>query len=235
MTDQSNSYFDLARSWADDRDAASARSRRIAWTVAILACGVAMLEAVALAYAVPLRTVVPMAVLVDRTTGRVEQVDLDRPHILSANEALQQSLLSQYVTARESYDPVGIRAAFRRVSLWSTGQARASYLEAANRNAPIDRLAGNGRDIALATTIRSVSMLGPSSAQVRFQVARVGFNGRQDDIRAYVATIAFGFRGQPMRIEDRLDNPLGFEVRSYRVDAETPPPPVAVAALEVGR
>ncbi|MGJ3628488.1 hypothetical protein AB5I41_18955 [Sphingomonas sp. MMS24-JH45] len=50
-----HSYFDLARGWADERDAAGARSRRIAWTVAGVACSVAALEAVALALAMPLK------------------------------------------------------------------------------------------------------------------------------------------------------------------------------------
>ena len=230
MTDQTHDYFDLAQGWADERDVAAARARRIAWTVAILAGSVAVLEAVALAYALPLKTMVPMAVLVDRTTGRVEQVDLSRPQTLGANEALQQSLLAQYVVARESYDPVGIRTAFRKVALWSTGQARSSYVDAASRDPAAARLSPIRREIGLATTIRSVSLLGPQSAQVRFDVSRVDITGRLADVRPYVATIAYAFSGQPMKIEDRFDNPLGFEVRSYRVDAEAPPPVVDQAA-----
>ncbi len=230
MTDQSNTYFDLASSWSDERERASARSRRLAWTVAILTGTIALLEAVALALAMPLKTVVPMAVLVDRTTGRVEHVDLDRPQALAANEALQQSLLAQYVVAREGFDPVGIRAAYRKVALWSAGQARASYLAQIDRDPPAGRLSGARREIGLATTIRSISMLGATSALVRFEVARVGYSGQLTDVRPYVATIAFGFRGQPMAVADMFDNPLGFEVRSYRTDAEvSPAPPARIA------
>ncbi|MEO2005206.1 MAG: VirB8/TrbF family protein, partial [Candidatus Poribacteria bacterium] len=94
----------------------------------------AYLEAAALALAMPLKQIEPIAVLVDRTTGNVERVDLDQPRALLANQALQQSLLAQYVTAREGFDPVGIRAAYRKVALWSSGQARASYLEQMRHN-----------------------------------------------------------------------------------------------------
>lgn len=227
MSEQPNpSYFDLARGWADERDAASARARRVAWTVAVVACAVALLEAVALALAMPLKRVEPIAVLVDRTTGQVERVDLDQPRSLAANEALQQSLLAQYVTARESYDPIGIRQAYRRVALWSSGAARSSYLAAMSQDRPGAALGGVKRDIALAANVKSISMLSPGSALVRFDVSRIGYDGKRSDTRPYVATIAFGYRGQPMRIEDRLDNPLGFEVKSYRVDAEAPPPAV---------
>lgn len=225
-----HAYFDTARNWAEERDAAARRSQRIAWTIAALACSVAALEAAALAFAMPLKTVVPMAVLVDRTTGRVERVDLDQPRALAANEALQQSLLAQYVVARESYDPVGIRAAYRKVLLWSAGSARASYLLGMKQSPPSAQLATARREMGLATTIRSISPFDGSSALVRFDVAHIGFGGQLYDARPYVATIAFGYRGQPMRIEDRFDNPLGFEVKSYRVDAEAPPPATATAA-----
>ncbi|WP_242095943.1 VirB8/TrbF family protein [Sphingomonas sp. CROZ-RG-20F-R02-07] len=224
MNEQSSTYFDVARSWADDRDAASARSRRIAWTIAGLACSIAALEAVSLAMLLPLKQVVPVAVMVDRTTGYVERVDLSQPKALTANEALQRALLAQYVVARESYDPVGIRAAYRKVALWSAGPARSGYIEAMNQHPPSAQLASVRREIALATTIRSVTMLSPSTAQVRFDVAHVGYDGRNTDIRPYVATIAFTFSGQPMKVEDRLENPLGFAVGSYKVDAEAPPP-----------
>lgn len=223
MTEQtSHTYFDLARGWADERDAAHARSRRIAWTIAGVACSVAALQAVALALAMPLKRIEPIAVLVDRTTGNVERVDLDQLHTLSANEALRQSLLAQYVVARESYDPVGVRTAYRKVALWSTSQARSSYLAQMRSDPPSARIVA-GRDMGLAARIRSVAMLSDGSASVRFEVSRVDAAGRMSDTRPYIATIAFAFRGQPMSIEDRLDNPLGFAVRSYRVDAETPP------------
>lgn len=223
-TEPQPTYFDLARSWADERDRAGAQSRRIAWTIALVACAVAVLEAVALALAMPLKQIEPIAILVDRATGNVQRVDLDQPRMLAANEALQQSLLAQYVVAREGFDPISIRQNYRKVALWSDGQARSGYVATMAQNPPAARLAAGRRDIALAAQVKSVSMLSPGTALVRFDVARIGYDGQRSDVRPYVATIAFGYRGQPMRIEDRFDNPLGFVVRRYRVDAEAPPP-----------
>ncbi|WP_203310888.1 virB8 family protein [Sphingomonas beigongshangi] len=230
MTEQIDStYFDLARGWADERDASAARSRRLAWTIAGIAAAIAALEAAALALAMPLKQIEPIAVLVDRTTGNVERVDLDQPRALLANQALQQSLLAQYVTAREGFDPVGIRAAYRKVALWSSGQARASYLEQMRHNPPATMLSAAKREIGLAARIRGISPLSDGSALVRFEVAPVDYSGRLGTPRPYAATIAYQFRGEPLGIEDRLDNPLGFAVKSYRVDAETPPAPAATA------
>ena len=222
---------DLVGDRADARAGAAVRGRRIAWAVAAIAGAVALHEAVALALVEPSTPAAPIAMLVDRTTGQVERVDLDAPRSLATNAALQRSLLSQYVIARESYDPVAIRSAYRRVALWSTGAARSGYLAAMNRPRTGAPLGGIKRDIALAATVRSVAMLGPSTALIRFDVARIGYDGRRSDTRPYVATIGFGYRGQPMPLDDRLDNPLGFEVSSYRVDPEILPaglnPPTA--------
>jgi type IV secretion system protein VirB8 len=41
---------------------------------------------------------------------------------------------------------------------------------------------------------------------------------------AYTAVIGFKFSGTPMRAEDRFLNPLGFQVTSYRRDAEVMAP-----------
>jgi type IV secretion system protein VirB8 len=69
-------------------------------------------------------------------------------------------------------------------------------------NAPLARLNGGGRSVGLEASISSISMLGPRSALVRFNVAQIGYNGRREKGQPYVATIAYGFRGDPMQMED---------------------------------
>lgn len=230
VTEQNPTYFELARSWADERDATGRRSRRLAWTIASLAVCVAVLEAVALAVLVPLKTTVPMAVLVDRTTGHVERVDPNGIATIAADEALRESLLAQYVTARESYDPISANAAFRQVSLWSSGRAARGYTTQINSRPPWSALAQRGDAVAIAARVKSVSLLDPGRALVRYEVGTVGNDGILSDRAPYMATIRFAFRGEPMRIEDRLQNPLGFEVQSYRTDAEVPTDDLATGA-----
>jgi type IV secretion system protein VirB8 len=239
MTGQGQEYFETARTWADERDAAARRSRRVAWIVAGAATLVAVLEAVALASVMPLKTVVPLTVLVDRTTGHVERIapdgGPDGGNVLRADEALQQAMLAQYVIARESYDPISIANAYRKVAIMSDGQARASYLDAMKQETPKSRLGGNGRFVGLETTIKSISPMGQGAALVRFDVSRIGLDGSRSDARPFVATVAYGVRSGPMAFEDRLVNPLGFQVRSYRVSPEAMPAeaaPAAVAAVE---
>ena len=70
---------------------------------------------------------------------------------------------------------------------------------------------------------------------MRFVAERRDQNGgaaRQD---YWVAVIKYRYSGEPQKIEDRLVNPLGFQVISYRRDQETPPAPVETPVANLPR
>jgi type IV secretion system protein VirB8 len=48
-----------------------------------------------------------------------------------------------------------------------------------------------------------------------------------------VAVIRYRYSGEPLRLEDRLVNPLGFQVLRYRRDAEALPPEPATTPVVV--
>ncbi len=217
------SYYALAESWAADRRDGLRRSRTIAWTIAGIAIGIAALEAVALVALAPLKTVVPYTLLVDRNTGFAQALkgtDIDQ---IAPDAALTQSLLAQYVVARESFDVSSISSQYRKVALWSADAARRRYLAlipASNPESPFNRYP---RTSVVATTIRSVSPLGANTALVRFETQRIDQGQQASEGTASVAIISYRFARLPLSIEDRLVNPLGFQVTKYRVDQEAPP------------
>jgi type IV secretion system protein VirB8 len=184
-----------------------------------------MLEAVALAMLAPLKTVQPITILVDRQTGFVEAIDPISPRRVSADEALTQSLLAQYVSAREGFDRATVSADYRRVALWSAGRARSSYLAempAANPSSPLQRYAGG---TVVSVRVKSVSKLGNGIALVRFDTIRQDPNGYADIGQAWASVVRYRYVDAPMQFDQRLINPLGFQVTGYRRDAESPPAP----------
>jgi type IV secretion system protein VirB8 len=74
----------------------------------------------------------------------------------------------------------------------------------------------------VATTVKSVSLLSPTTALVRFDTERREAGGAPEPVQSWSAVVAFRYSGAPMRMEDRFLNPLGFEVTRYRRDAEAP-------------
>lgn len=220
-----DAHYKAAESWATDRHEALRTSRRTAWIVAIVAVIAALAEALALAATLPLKTVVPYTLLVDRQTGYVQKLDPIAANRIAPDAALTQSFLVQYVIARESFDIATVQSDYRKIALWSADRARSDYLSSmqiANPDSPLVRFP---RTTTLETRARSVSALGGHTALVRFETVRRDRGGTPQPPQGWVAIVDYRFSSAPMSVEDRFLNPLGFQVVTYRRNAETPPLP----------
>ncbi|MBU0832074.1 MAG: hypothetical protein KKH33_06790 [Alphaproteobacteria bacterium] len=218
-------YYREAASWSQDRQDALRSSRRVAWIVASVACVIAAVEGFALMLLVPLKTVEPYTLLVDRQTGYVEALKPLEARKVTGDTALTQSFLVQYVIARESFDMSALQERYRKVALWSADTARTSYIsgvQATNPDSPLNRYP---RSTQIETRVKSVSPMGQNTALVRFETLRIDRNGQPQGAMPWVAVMRFRYSGAPMRVEDRYLNPLGFQVVHYRKDPEALPPP----------
>lgn len=215
-----SAYYREAGSWANDQVAALQNSRRTAWIVAAVATGLAVVEGLALIVLMPLKTVEPYTLLVDRTTGYVQALKPLEPGQTTPDQALVQSMLVQYVIARESFDIATVHADYRKVGLWSAGAARSDYVNRMQSSNPASPLVQYPRTTTVETRVKSVSPLDGQSALVRFETSRRDAGGAPGISQPWVAIVRYRFSGEPMSIEDRYVNPLGFQVSGYRRDAE---------------
>lgn len=216
-----SAYYAEAASWSQDVHGALRASRRVAWIVAGAAGLIAALEAVALASLVPLKTVVPYTITVDRQTGYIETAQALKPGALAQDVAVTQAFLAQYVLARETFDVSDLQANYRKVTQWSSGPARDSYTRTMAVSNPQSPARIYPATTVVRTTVKSISILSKGSALVRFETERFDGGALAGERRPYAAVIAFRYTGAPMRMEDRFLNPLGFQVTAYRRDTET--------------
>lgn len=233
-----DAYYREAGSWAEDRQEALRASRKTAWIVAGVACIVAVAEALALLMLTPLKTVVPYTLMVDKQTGFVQTLRPLDPEQVSGNAALTQSFLVQYVIARESFDSASLQANYRKVALWSEGNARSAYVAGMQASNPESPLASLPRSTIVETRVKSVSPLGNGAAMVRFDTIRHDAGTRAQESRPWVVVIRYRYSGEPLRLEDRFVNPLGFQVSHYRrnpeaLSAPETPQPAPVTAAPV--
>jgi type IV secretion system protein VirB8 len=226
-----DAYYVEAGSWAEDRQEELRKSRKTAWTIALISAVVALLLALALIVLLPLKTVEPYVLTVDKQTGFVQALEPLNPERLTGDAALTQSFLTQYVIARESFNADALQADYRRVALWSADTARSSYIAGQQASNPDSPLARYPRTTVVETVVKSVSPIQgtPNVAMVRFNTVRRDAGGQVQPPQAWVAVIRYRYSGEPMRMEDRLINPLGFEVVHYQRNAETLPPEPAAA------
>lgn len=215
-------YFAQSATWSEDILGGLRASRRRAYIVAGAALLVAMLEAGALMALSPLKMAVPYSITVDRQTGYVETAQPLKPGALAQDEAVVKAFLAQYVLARETFDVTDLQAEYNKIAAWTSGPAREQYIAHMQRSNPQSPLNLNGSGSMVKITIKSISLLGKGSALVRFDAQQSGEGRPSQERQPYSAAIAFRFTGQPMRNEDRFQNPLGFQVIQYRRDAEFP-------------
>jgi type IV secretion system protein VirB8 len=176
-------------------------------------------QAAAIALMLPLKELVPYTVLVDRQTGYVETARGLDLGALSEDRAIVEAMTAQYVLARETFDPADFTERYGQVALWSIGQARDDYV-AGVQAGPDGLLAGLGAATRVTVRVKRIDILASDAARVRFETEtrQPGAEPVRTDWRA---VLTFRFTGEPMRMEDRLLNPLGFQVTGYRRDLET--------------
>jgi type IV secretion system protein VirB8 len=215
------SYFAEAQSWDRDRFVAAARSRRIAWIVASVAIALAIVAVLAIMALTPLKTVVPYVVSVDRSTGATDVTqELRGDKSITYDEAIRKYFLADYVRAREGWIPQAREEFFRKVLALSTREEQArwtAFYKKDNPDSPQNQFTAND---AVFVAIRSVAFISPNVAQVRF-VKRLERDQQAIETPA-IATITFDVLSKPETEAGRYANPLGFQVKSYRADAEVP-------------
>lgn len=212
-------YFAEARTWDHDRLRAAQRSRRLAWSAAGAASLLATAAVAAVAALAPLKTVEPYVVRVDRSTGAVEvMTGLRGGKELTYEEAVTKSFLATYVRTRESWMPSAAEENFRQVSIMSTPEEQQRWAAAFRPSNPASPQVAFGPSADAQVSIRAISFVSPSVANVRFhRTVRLGGQVVESD---WIATAAFAYAQAPMSEADRLRNPLGFQVSTYRADPE---------------
>lgn len=212
-------YFDEAKSWNADHVRAVERSRRLAWGVAAFAGLIATVAVGAVAALAPLKTVEPFVVRVDRATGAVDVMTALRSEKpLSYDEAVTKHFVAQYVRAREGWLAPAAEANFRQVSIMSTPAEQQRWGDAFRPTNPQSPQVVYGPAGEAQVDIRAISFVAEGVASVRFH--RTVRQGPQVVESDWIATVAYLYTKAPMAEADRLKNPLGFQVTSYRADPE---------------
>lgn len=200
------------------------RSNKIAWRITgtcIVIMGIAI---GAVAGLTPLKTVIPFVIRVDNNTGATDIVTQLKVSEKSYSETINKYWLAQYVRYRESYDWQTVQSTYDATNLLSAPAVQAEFAKLYNNNpaAPHLVLKDNFKVIV---KVNAISFVG-EMAQVRFEkhiIPLAAGNPTRPAPQKMIATVAFEYQNKPLKEADRLVNPLGFQVTSYRVDPEAAP------------
>lgn len=211
---------DLGDVWEEELFASAKLSARRAWRLTGCAFVIAALGVGHSLYALSSHKIEPVVITVDNQTGlsqvrsRIGDVTLDD------DEAITQSYLYRYVRDRETYDPIDNAKRIEGVYAESADQAAESLFAVWGEDTgehPSNIYGDRGK---VTVRIRSISFIDPDTASLH--IRKLIRDGGAVAERDYVVTLDFRYaRGGERVLEALWQNPLGFTVTSYRIDAES--------------
>ncbi|UNE54104.1 virB8 family protein [Bartonella machadoae] len=216
--EQLNSYYKESRGLERELINEFIKSRRTAWRVTGVVgifglfgmmCGV-------VGFLQPAPT--PLVLRVDNTTGAVDVISVMREHETSYGEVVDRYWLNQYVLNRETYDYDTIQLNYDTAALLSAPAVQQEFYKIYEGENARDKILSNKGRITV--KVRSIQPNGRGQATVRFTTQQHDTTGTVGPKQHQIATIGYTYVGAPMKSSDRLLNPLGFQVTSYRADPE---------------
>ena len=228
------------------------QSERRAWFVAFGAILLSLILAAGYFYMLPLKEKVPYLVMADAYTGTSTVARLNENfdnRSITTSEAINRSNVAHFIMARESYDvALMLLRDWTTVYTMSSPQVASGYTSLHARNNMSSPYNTYGKERAIRVNLLSTVLIGgddggpPKGATVRFQRSLYDKKtGSSQPLDSKIATLEFSYKPNlKMDEKDRIENPLGFQVTSYRVDndyAASPPiqtvlPQVPVPAMQ---
>lgn len=217
---QAKDPFEQENNWEASRTQAIEKSEQRAWYVTYGAVGVAVLSWLAIALMMPLKETIPYVIRVDNTTGVPDIVTALDSKGVRYDEVMDKYWLAQFVRARETYDWYTLQKDYNTVGLLASPTVGADYATLFEGPEALDKKFG--KSVRATVEIVSVVPNGRGVGTVRF----IKTTKRTDDdgpgtVTKWVATVAYEYRNPSLISESqRLVNPFGFQVLSYRQDPE---------------
>jgi type IV secretion system protein VirB8 len=163
----------------------------------------------------------PVVLKVDNGTGHVDMLRSVKDEHDTYDEVVNRYWLAQYVRTCERYDWYSISMDYQVCELFGSNNVFAAYSASVKeKNSPLNTLKDKGR---IDVRIISISFLDANTAQVRFTTQKLSASGENLDgapLQRWIATIVYEYRSVLMTEQQRLVNPLGFKVYSYKRDPE---------------
>jgi len=216
------------KAWEEDREVLLRRSERRAWTVAGVGSCIGALGVLAVVVQGPLRTVVPIPLVVDKVTGETTVQQALARDTVPPLEALDKHNVARLVLARERYHWSFLQEDYDLVRALAAPTVFADYAQQFEGAKPLHEQLGDHQEWRIRiVNMRLVPGFKPGvagDAVVTFE-KEVHEQGRVvDPPTTSVATVRYEYRPRlKLKEKDRIDNPFGFVATAYRSDPDVNP------------
>lgn len=214
-----------SKNWYKDRYQYVLVQRKLLTFITLLSLVCTLATVLVIAYLTPLKTVEPFVIQVDQKTGITQTVDPLTARELTANEAVNNFFIVQYIRAREGYQINDLARNYDIVRLMSdSGRVYPEFVTQANPNNPLSNAARLGTSGTRTVKFKSFTYLKPQLLQIRLLIEERGDGGSAGGMQYHkILLLAFEYVKMNLTIEERYLNPLGFRITDYRMDEDIVP------------
>lgn len=197
------------------------KSNKRAWIIAFVSAFIAFLSIIAVLLLTPLKTIEPYVIRVDNTTGMVDILTTLDEEQISSNEALDKYFIAQYVKAREGYYYEILNQDYLLTQLMSSEKVANEYRAIYEGENARDQILKNSNEVS----VEIISIVlgesnGVKTSTIRANIVTKNLNTRGITRSTKVITLSYDYLLAKASEENRLLNPLGFKVLTYRIDNE---------------
>ena len=155
----------------------------------------------------------PYVIEVEQKSGIATIVNQMTAQNFTGDQMIRQYFINQFIHAASAYDPKTYKIDLDKVRLMSVPAVYADFRNRINAREL-------GADSRIEIRIKSIQFINNNTAQIRAvrQISLAGVNSEDVD---EVITMNFGFSpNMTLNLEERLINPLGFQVSGYVIVKE---------------
>lgn len=209
-----------ALSYEADKEYLFKRSEKRAWLVAGTMGGLLVLSWVGMSLMLPLKETIPYVIQTDKQTGIPQVVNAVEPDTLTANQALDQFFVNQYIQERESYTYQTIEKTFLDTQLYNNDQVNRQYVDSMKQPNSVDKVMKQGTVQVLVKSVILDKSAGVDIATARIDKIYTNSQGEQTK-RSFVVRLSYEYHPEgKLKLSYRMENPLGFYVTSYQIVEE---------------
>ncbi len=201
--------------WQVERYANIVSQRNLFIVLIILAIISITVSVIAIVHVVNSKRIDPFVIQIDDSTGAASIVNPLNSEILSGNDALARYFIKKYINARETYNPVDFETAARKyIRLTSTDPVYYAYYRFISDKTNDPRAIYGLNNVTYMRT-KSWSKLDRNKYICRFSIHQT-----LGEMKVFNKIAIVEIDYVPMQLSD-IDtdiNPVGFQVKNYRVD-----------------
>lgn len=210
-----NNVVRSVRNWYEERYDTIIVQRNILFVLLLIFVILSIIAIISVAIVINSKRFDPFVIQIDETTGMAKIVNPTSSQLLEGNESLDRYFIKKYVIARETYNPVDFDTqAKQTIRLLSSSGVYFSYLSYL-KNKDVNPGLIYGQKNTTYLTVKSWSKLDAKKYMLRFSISETSENKK---VFNKLAIIDFDYIAMDLTETDRDINPVGFQVKGYRVD-----------------